>query len=113
MPDVDLAFNQATMTAGISSQAMAYVSSRYDLFTLQAMFLLLQNAKQNDLPNRATYIEQLQTWYLSVLVYVAEIQSDIAAASSDSGLSMVTWDFSAFTSSDPAVTLVGALLINS
>jgi hypothetical protein len=109
-----LAEQQATMIASILANAEVYVLSHYDIFTLQSCFLLMQNAQSHGLTNRAAYIGQLNTWFMSVLTYVGTTQAAISAAADQPTLSAIAWNFpSNFDSTDPAITIAGALAINN
>jgi hypothetical protein len=106
---------QQAMQVGIANDAMNYILTRYPQFCLQSFFLMKQYADANSLLNRSAYIAQLTSWYETIIVYVGGIQGSIASAPDQSTLSAVSWDpsFSSFTSTDPLITLAGALAITN
>jgi hypothetical protein len=110
-PPPTLASQQALMSSQVSADAEAYVTSYYDLFTLQSFFMLQQNATATGKTNRAAYIAPLASWFLSIVAYTASIQASIAAASDLTTVNAITWNFSTYAS--PGITLVGALAISN
>jgi hypothetical protein len=105
--------DQASFITLIVSSAESFVQSQYDLFTLQSMFILGQVAQAQHLVNRAAYIAQLSTWFISVLTEVASLEDQVNAAQSDSDLAAIVFDptYSAFIATNPLVTISGALAI--
>ena len=104
---------QSTFYSSLSQDSMIYLYSRYSLLTLIELNFMAQDAQASGLTNRALYIKQLRTWLMSVLSYYNSVNNSISGAADISTLSPIAWNFSSFNSSDPLITISGALAITN
>lgn len=104
------------MATAISNFTVAinqFIALRYAMDVRLNLIGIYINATLNSLPNRQAYIGTLLTWQNSVLVYSATYIATVQAQTSAAAVAALTWNFSTLSSTDPLVTAIAALQINS
>ena len=90
-----------------------FTISHYDFETRFQFFSIYNNAKINNLTNRAAYIEQIFTWTNSCIGYAANYVATVKALTNPATVASKTWDFSSLASSDPLINLLVAIGITN
>jgi hypothetical protein len=90
-----------------------YVRDRYPSYELPYYNALLSHAYANGLTNRATYIEALLDWVVSISTNYYDVKrAAIVAATDKAGVEALTFTYdeiaSAFDETDPGTSLAGA-----
>lgn len=96
------------------ADTQTYAQSHYTTQT-QVQFLDIYTAAMvaGNLPDRAAYCTQAFTWANSLFSYSATVVAAIQALTSISDALNYSWDFGANVSTDPMITVVAAILINT
>lgn len=109
-----LAFTKTLKFQYFMADLRVFGPSQYDQQT-QMNFLSLYLAAQaaGTFPNRMAYIAQLLNWLNSMSAYAAAFVLSIQAMSDPAVVAATQWNFSTFSASNPAITLLGAVSINN
>lgn len=94
------------------AQLQGLLSNAYSLDTRWNLNAIYNLAKKNGLTNRAAYIEQLFTWAQNIIIYIGTYITTVQAATTAAEVAAITPNINAF-GSDPGITALGALAINS
>lgn len=102
-----------TAIAAFTNALNQFIAIHYTTDTRLNLLGIYNNAVVNSLTNRQAYIGQLLTWQNSVLAFAATYIATVQAQTTPSAVAALTWNFSTLASTDPLVTAVAALQINS
>lgn len=90
-----------------------FISSHYTTDTRLNFIGIYENAILNGLISRQAYIAQLFVWQNAVIAYAASYIGAIKAMTDANLIASTVWDFTALAASDPMLSPMAAILINS
>lgn len=91
----------------------AFISAHYTTDTRLNFIGLYENAILNGLIARQAYIAQIFVWQNSIIAYAATYIAAIKAMTDSSLIASTVWDFTALAASDPLLSPMAAIQINS
>ncbi len=91
----------------------AFVDSRYPLDIRFNFIAIYINAQQNGLTNRMAYVSRIFPWMNATIAYAAQYVGSVQAGNDPATVVAKTWDFSTLIDSDPLITPIAAIQINS
>lgn len=107
---LSLAINANLLLAKAAAQD--YIQSRYSRDAQIQLLVLYLAAQRGGLTNRANYIAQLLTWLNSIIAVLGAYVAQVQALTDPAVVAATTIDMSQFPT-DPSVTMLGAVTINS
>jgi hypothetical protein len=110
-----LAQAQAQALTQLKADCDALVLAHYPQTNQTALVVMLMQAAQGGLTNRAAYIEQVWTWATSITTLYYQQAAAIQAATTTDQVAAITWSaaLAALGATDPNVTILGAMNIGN
>lgn len=109
IPDIDTA--QEDKRAAFKAAIEAYIEESYSALERQQFLSLAFLASLDGKNNRLAYCRQLGDWVNSILNYSAQFLALVQSQESAMDVQALTWDIAGNITSDPGVTLLGAVQI--
>jgi hypothetical protein len=101
----------AKRIADLREEVRLFIESRYDAPTRMNFNGIFMLAKEDGLTNRLAYVKPLLEWFSSVISFTATVAAAIQAQSTADDVMEYQWDFNTLTTTDPQITLLGAISI--
>ena len=110
-----LAQYQAQQIAALKTACDALADSRYPQTNQTAMVVMLMQATQQGLTNRAAYLEQVWTWATAITMMYYQKAALVQACTSQAQVQAVTWsaELTALATQDPDITIQAAMAITN
>ena len=95
-----------------TSQAAAdFISETYPSFRRELFIALSEEARNTGLTNRLAYINQLFTWVKTIVAAVMAAEDMVDAAMTIEEINSINLNTEVFASTDPEITVRGAMVI--
>ena len=95
-----------------TSQAAAdFISETYPSFRRELFIALAEEARNSGLTNRLSYINQMFTWVKTIVAAVMAAEDMIDAAMTIEEINSINLNTEVFASTDPEITVRGAMAI--
>lgn len=101
----DLPSVQAAKARELSDAGNNYIDQHYDSGAKTSLLASWIEGNQKGYVNRAAMVQSVWSWAQQVLNYYAGKMQEIFTATSLADVAAVTWDFSQFDASDPALVI--------
>ena len=113
--NLSLADYQAQRTAQLKSDCDTLVLSCYPQTNQTAMVVMLMQATQQGLSNRAAYLEKVWTWATAITGLYYQQAAMIQACATQAQVQAISWDeaLSSLEAQDPLVTIQQAMSITT
>lgn len=111
--DVLLSDVQAARIAKMKREVKAYIYRKYDDGTQSSLNALFVEGVASGYANRVATIKTVLEWVKTVLTHYYTQKATILAMTTAQDAEAVTWNFTQFDATDPAVTLQQAVAITN
>lgn len=98
--------------AQLKQETRDWVELQYDTPTRLNFFMIRALAIEAEKTNRAAYINTLFEWFQTTVEFVSTTATAIQCLATADEVINYQWDFSPLSSTNPRLTLLGALAIN-
>jgi len=102
---------RAVVIEGISQAAANFISETYPSFRRELFIALAEEARNSGLTNRVAYINQMFTWVKTIVAAVMAAEDMIDAVMTIEEINSINLNTEVFASTDPEITVRGAMAI--
>jgi len=95
----------------LSFAANAYISEMYPSFRRELFIALAEEARNSGLTNRAAYVNQVLVWIKTIVAAVIAVEDMIDAVMTIEEINSINLNTEVFASTDPEITVRGAMAI--
>lgn len=95
----------------LANETTSRLRSSYPVDSVDSLNVILDDAVEQGLPNRAAHVRSKNAWGVEVLQFYADQRSTIGALTTFADVYAYTWDFSSIMEVDPMITISSALAI--